>query len=187
MAIGRHEPNSAQDTDFPKAIRICFDEAFTALEESFCDLEDAHVSAFPIRHRNNIAWIIMHSLQSLDEYGNQVLGDLKVTGKFRPVLEHTYRYGLWQCKAEDKPTSSDTFPTVAELLTRLWAVRDQVTEVVSEITEEQLRESVGDWRRSGDAAMRSIWHTMAHIRQIWLLRGALGIHDGEWWPRQHWA
>ncbi len=35
--------------------------------------------------------------------------------------------------------------------------------------------------------MWTIFHTMAHSRQIWLLRGALGLTDGRSWPQQHWA
>jgi hypothetical protein len=42
-------------------------------------------------------------------------------------------------------------------------------------------------RLPSDAYMRTICHTMAHVRQIWLLRGALGLTDGKSWPRQHWA
>jgi hypothetical protein len=30
-------------------------------------------------------------------------------------------------------------------------------------------------------------NTAAHVRQIWLLRGALGLTDGKAWPQQHWA
>jgi len=124
MAIGRHLPQFAENTDLPKAIRIGFDEVFTALEESFCDLQDGHVSAFPIRHRNNIAWLVMHTLQSLDEYGNQVLGAEEITGKFKPVLKHEYRYGLWNCTPEEKPSSNDRFPGVDELLAHL-AIRSR--------------------------------------------------------------
>jgi len=187
MLDGRHRPKSAKSTGFPEAIRIGFDEAFTALEESFCHLDDSHVSAFPIRHRNNIAWIVMHTLQNLDRYGNQALGAAEVTGKFQTVLERQDLYDLWDCAVEDKPIPGDTFPTVEEMLKHLEAVRDQVTDVVSEITTKELGRLIGNGRQASDAAMRTIWHTMAHVRQIWLLRGTLGIIDGEWWPRQHWA
>jgi hypothetical protein len=39
----------------------------------------------------------------------------------------------------------------------------------------------------GDFLKRTIFHTMAHVRQIWLLRGALGLTDGKSWPQQHYA
>ena len=29
-------------------------------------------------------------------------------------------------------------------------------------------------------------HTMAHVRQIWLMRGAMGLTDKDGWPVQHW-
>ena len=34
------------------------------------------------------------------------------------------------------------------------------------------------------------WHgggLMTHVRQIWLLRGALGWREGQSWPHQHWC
>jgi hypothetical protein len=187
MIIGRHQPKLARDTDLAGAVRIGFDEAFTALEESFSDLDDAQVFAFPIRHRNNIAWTVMHTLQNLDEYGNQVLGSPEITGKAKHLRDHAYRWGLWQCAPEERPQPGEDYPGVEELLAYLTEVRAQVEEVLSGITDEQLARPVGDWPRAADAAMRTIWHTMTHVRQIWLLRGALGVTDGEWWPRQHWA
>ncbi len=37
-----------------------------------------------------------------------------------------------------------------------------------------------------DFYLRTIYHTQCHIRQIWLLRGALGMASGPW-PDQHWG
>ena len=45
-----------------------------------------------------------------------------------------------------------------------------------------------DWSRtSADAYIRATMHTMAHVRQIWMLRGAMGLTDEQGWPLQHWA
>jgi len=38
---------------------------------------------------------------------------------------------------------------------------------------------VTPWEQRGDP-------TNSHVRQIWLLRGALGLANGPW-PEQHWA
>ena len=38
-----------------------------------------------------------------------------------------------------------------------------------------------------DACLRATWHVMTHVRQIWLLRGVLGLTDAGGWPEQHWA
>ena len=58
------------------------------------------------------------------------------------------------------------------------------------MTEASLRRQV-DWHpdKSVPAGfyIRAIYHTMPHVRQIWLLRGAMGAAGGLAWPRQHWA
>ncbi len=41
-------------------------------------------------------------------------------------------------------------------------------------------------RVAADYYFRTIAHMNAHIRQIWLLRGALGLTARSRWPRQHW-
>jgi hypothetical protein len=51
---------------------------------------------------------------------------------------------------------------------------------------------VSDWyaqwdRVSADAYMRTITHTNCHVRQIWMLRGVMGLTDKHGWPVQHWA
>ncbi len=71
MTIGRHECSVARNTDFRQAIAIGLDEALTALEESFYDLDDRQMRAFAIRKHNCIAWIVVHTLQNLDEYTYQ--------------------------------------------------------------------------------------------------------------------
>jgi hypothetical protein len=42
-------------------------------------------------------------------------------------------------------------------------------------------------RTRADAFVRATCHAMAHVRQIWFLRGLLGLTDAEGWPEQHWA
>ena len=44
--IGKLEPKFAKNTDLKAAIAIGLDEALTALEESFYDLDDQHLWAF---------------------------------------------------------------------------------------------------------------------------------------------
>jgi len=42
-------------------------------------------------------------------------------------------------------------------------------------------------RASADAYMCTAMNTMAHVRQIWALRGAMGRAGKDGWPEQHWA
>jgi hypothetical protein len=182
--IGKHECKQARNTGFKDALTIGVDEALTALEESFCDLTDEQVWAFPIPGRNNIAWIVMHSLQNLDVYANAFQ-----TGK--KSFEHEWRWNLWGCKPEERPKPGDQFPSQPQMMAILRAIREGATAGLAAASEGDLHgpRKAEDWwkRTSADAYMRTICHTMAHVRQIWLLRGALGLTDGTSWPQQHWA
>ena len=184
MVIGRNDPRLAKNTGLKEAIEIGLDEALTALEESIHDLTEEQVAALPIPGRNNIAWIVMHSLDNLDTYGNAVQ-----TGK--RAFPHEWRWDLWECTEDERPKPEDTFPSQHEMADRLKAVGSAVVQGLSTATADDLkaRRRAPDWWKhtSADACMRTISHTMAHVRQIWLLRGALGLTDGRSWPQQHWA
>ncbi|MCC7204406.1 MAG: DinB family protein [Phycisphaeraceae bacterium] len=181
MAIGRHQCKNAWHLDYKGWISVCLDEALIALEESFFDLTDAQMRAFPIKGRNNISWIVMHTLQNLDEYTN-------LQGGPRP-FPHEERWDLWQCRPEQRPKPGDVFPPAEQMLRWLYEIRARAEAILAGLDEPYLREKPGDhW--PGDRAdfyKRTILHAMAHVRQIWLLRGALGLTDGKSWPQQHYA
>jgi len=186
--IGKHKCKSAQDTDLKGAIAIGLDEAFTALEESLYDLSDEQARSFPIPGHNNIAWIVMHVLQNLDSHAVFTHTYDPATDRGKWAFPHDQRWDLWQCSDEERPKPGDPFLTVAEMLEKLKAVRDAATGIIDGANEADLRRPIREWWKSAsDAYMRTIWHTMAHVRQIWLLRGALGLTDGKSWPQQHWA
>jgi hypothetical protein len=182
--IGRHECKQARNTGLKEALAIGLDEALTALEEAIHDLNDEQIRAFPVPKRNSIAWIVMHSLQNLDQYAN-------VFQSGKRASMHQQRWSLWECKPEERPKPGDTFPSRKELLETLDAVRKAAEQGLAAASDSDLRSArcAEDWwqRTSADAYMRTICHTMAHVRQIWLLRGALGLTDGKSWPLQHWA
>jgi hypothetical protein len=182
--IGRHECKHAHETGLREAIAIGLDEVLTALEETFYDLSDEQVWAFPIPGRNSIAWIVMHCLQNLDTYANAFQ-----TGSV--TFPHEKRWDLWRCSDEERPKPGDPFPTRDEMMFILKAVRDAATKGIEAATDDDLRgkRTAHDWWQgtSADAYMRTIGNTTAHTRQIWLLRGALGLTDGKSWPQQHWA
>ena len=118
--IGKHECKCARDTDLKGAMTIGLDEAFTALEESIHDLDDEQVRAFAIPDRNNIAWIMMHTLQNLDMYANAFqTGDA--------ALSHDERWALWACRYNERPKPGDDFPSQDELMKALDAVRTAAT------------------------------------------------------------
>lgn len=182
--IGKHNPRQAHNTDFVAAIAIALDEGITALEECFFDLNDDQMQAFPIPGHACIAWITMHALQNLDKYAHQFQTGQK-------AFTHEWRWNLWGCKPEERPKPGDVFPPQKEILETLHAVRRQAMSAIEATTPEDLlgRRMAEDWWKhtSADAYMRTICHTATHVREVWLLRGALGLTDGKSWPMQHWA
>jgi hypothetical protein len=184
MSIGTHACREARNSTFRDALATGLDEVLTALEESIHDLDDAQLAAFPIPGRNNIAWVAMHCLMNLSEYA----GGFQ-TG--RRDVPYERRWDLWQCGVDERPKPGDQFPTGEELLVHLTKVRATVEAGLQSATKEDLRgrRFAEPWweKTAADAYLRTISHTAAHVRQIWLLRGALGLTDGKNWPQQHWA
>jgi len=182
MAIGQHECKNARDTGIFHAVEIGLDEAWTALEESFHDLTDEQVSAFLATGKNNIAWIVMHCLDNLDEYCNGAMAGDRV---------HSSE-SLWNLAGfgpQDTPTPDDDCPPVVEMLDRLRAIRAAAVDNLARFDDETIAGRLDRHPHKTlrtDFYMRTIYHTISHTRQIWLLRGALGLVDGPW-PEQHWA
>lgn len=179
----------AKGTDFHQALSIGFDEALTSLRESFYDLTDEQVWSFPLPGRRNVAWIVMHSLMNLDEYGPYTLWYLKCEAQDdhgRWSVDWRRHEGRYHTDGPSTPRQQ--FPTVREMLEAHGKVRANLTEVLDELTAEDLVKPVRDWWTSAsDACMRTLCHTAAHVRQIWLLRGMMGWSEGQSWPHQHWA
>jgi hypothetical protein len=182
MVIGKHAPNVAHDTDFRGAIKVGLDEAFTSLEEAFHDLTDPQIQAFPVVGKYNIAWTVMHCLQNLEEYACRAAGGSR-------CFKAEYRWDLWGAGPEQDPKPGDPFPTCSQMLHRLHVIRDAAMMLLAAKSAADLTNRSGDHpikRNLADFYMRTIYHTMAHVRWIWLLRGALGLATGPW-PEQHWA
>jgi len=183
MAIGSNACRMAEDTRLHGALEAGLDEALTALEEALYDLSDAQLAAFPIDGRNNIAWIGCHCLDNLDVYGVAFQ-----TGQ--RVLPEDPRWGRWDAAPGTHPEPDDDDASVHDLMDLLDMVGAAAQLALAVADEDDLATRVtwnGVERMRSDSLVRTICHTNAHVRQIWLLRGALGLVDGASWPRQHWA
>jgi len=169
---------------------IGLDESLAALEEAFYDLSDEQIWAYPIQGRHNIATIVAHCLQNVDGHVDWILS-AHLSGKTSGgtcVFEHEERFELYGLPEYKLPKPGDIFPRAEEMLETLENVVTRAMELVSKVEEGEFLEPAPDyWPHLGDPCFRAIYHTMAHVRQIWLLRGALGVADGRSWPRQHWA
>ena len=187
MAIGRPGPGQATNTTLKEALHIGLDEALTALEESLRGLTDEQIWAFPFPDRHNVATIAMHAIENLDHYACAFqIG--------RWALKHEDRFDMWQHSPAEVRDRMVNLPTYDNLLSRIRAIREAATPALEQATERDLLgpRHADDWwkekgRTSTDAYMRTIFHTMAHVRQIWFMRGVLGLTDKEGWPEQHWA
>lgn len=183
MAIGSNACQMAKETRLHGALETGLDEALVALEEAVYDLSDAQLAAFPIEGRNNIAWIACHCLDNLDVYGVAFQ-----TGQ--RVLTEDPRWGQWDAAPGTRPAPGDDFCGVCDLMELLERVCEAAQSALAGASEDDLATRVtwnGAEQMRSDSLVRTICHTNAHVRQIWLLRGALGLVDGASWPRQHWA
>ena len=188
MVIGRHEPREAKDTDLKKAIFIGLDEATTALEESFHDLTDGQFWSFQIEGRHNIVTLVEHCLDCLDLYCCEVQTGQK-------AIDHETRFDIWHFSPGQLRDKMVNLPSVASVRKRLASLKAAAlagleTATEAELTGPRNRQS-WFWEKfhktSADAYFRAIEHTNAHLRQIWLMRGLMGLMDRNGWPEQHWA
>jgi hypothetical protein len=188
LATEHHEPKIAMGTDLKAAIGIALDESLMALEECLGGLSDDQFWAYPLPDRQNIATLVEHSIQILDLFACEVQGSpLTFVPSKRIAAAH-------RRPAEVRLPARD-LPTVEQARQRLGQLRAALRAVLEPLNEAVLRSArAGCWwfeenpgRTRADAYMRAVWHTMSHVRQIWLLRGLLGLTDKAAWPHQHWG
>jgi hypothetical protein len=186
--IGREQPKRATQTDLRGAIAIGLDECMTALEEGFHDLTDGQAWSRPLPDRHSVGTIVMHCLRNLDSYGLWAQVGQSLT-------EADERFDVWNRSPQELQSLQQRVPRVAEMVDQLYVLRTAIFEGLDNLTEDDLRKPrescrwYADFpdRIRADAYMRTIMHTMAHTRQIWMLRGAMGLTDKDGWPVQHWA
>jgi hypothetical protein len=181
-------PREARTTTLHSAISIGLDECLIALSESFSDLTDQEFWAEAVKGRHNIVTLVEHCIQGLDLYACEVQG-IPLT------FEPDKRFDIGPSSQTPSSQGMPVLPTVTQVQGRVAELRQAIMAQLCSTPEDTLPTQIADcwWyddqpdKTRADAYMRCIWHTMAHVRQIWLLRGALGCADSGVWPRQHWA
>ncbi|MFX0101316.1 MAG: DinB family protein [Candidatus Hodarchaeota archaeon] len=169
------------DAGLKDTVIIGIDEFFWSLKEAIYDLTDEQLQAFPIEGHPSIHWIALHMLGNIEHFVN-----LAFTGQ-EGIVEYAHKYGTGAV-----PTPSDEMFSTKELIEKLLEIREKTFTILDGLSEQDLLsvppKNKARWkRRRLDAYNRTIFHAMAHLRQIWLLRGAQGLTDGSGWPLQHWA
>ena len=188
MASGIHRAREAAGTNLKAAIAIALDESLTALQESVVGLTDEQFWSFPLQHRNNIVTLVEHCIQCLDLYSCEAQGD-------DLTFEPEKRFDIFHFRPEELRPLMHDLPTVELEKQRIAQLRQHIVTVLERLgNDDLLAPRRGCWwfdenpgKTRSDAYMRCIWHTKAHVRQIWLLRGLLGVRDEHGWPHQHWA
>jgi hypothetical protein len=181
-------PKIAMGTELKSAIRIGLDESLMSLEESLGGLSDDQFWAYPLPDRQNIATLADHCLQIVDLFGCEIQG-APLTFVPDEQLAAAHRR-----PAEVRPPTS-VLPTVEQVRQRSTRLRASLNGVLEPLNETVLRSTrLECWwfrenpgRTRADASMRAIWHTTSHVRQIWLLRGLMGLTDKAAWPHQWWG
>ncbi len=187
MAIGKFDPQESRPEGLKDSIRIVVDEALTALLESFHDLIDEQAWACPLPGRHNIVTLVLHMQHNIDIHASFLQ-----TGQW--VLEHDPRFDIWQRRDPGDPARQHNLPPVKALLARQQKLHPAVLAGLDQASDADLftpraAEAKYWWRdhrrNSLSAYLRVVGHTNAHVRQVWLLRGAMGATDARRWPQQH--
>jgi hypothetical protein len=183
------EDRCARGMDLKKAVAMGVDEVHVALREAFADLSDDQFHEFALEGHSNIATLVMHVLQQHDDFNGNLQYRL---GRKGPVNDWHFRefekhWVLWGLSAEELAKPGDDFPTVAEALKYQKALHEALMTNLQAMSEADLiaEGPGGRWPRLCDIFFRAIWHAGAHMRQVWFLRGVMGVKTG--WPVQHFA
>lgn len=185
MAASEHRVKQAVASDLPRSVAIGLDETFSAIEECLAGLTDQQLRAEPVEGKHCIASLLLHTLENLDRYACRYQTGRSAAG-FDQRLTRWFYTG-----PDDRP---GRLPDGAALREILRAVAGAAQAGIDGAEAGDLlggRRCDADWTDQGrnalDAYMRTIWHAMSHIRQVWALRALLGAVDPGHWPRQHWA
>ncbi len=181
------ESRRARDTNLKLAMFMDVDEVLIALREAYADLTNEQFQAYPVSGRHNIATLVVHCLQQADEFNGYLQRHRGIKVRYEwQFMKHEIRFHLWEVPAELLPKPGDKFPSVKKVLGHLDEIHQAILVNMEALAEEDfVKTPVGQWPRLCDPFFRMSHHFNAHTRQIWLLRGHLGLVSP--WPGQHYA
>jgi len=154
---------------------------------ALADLTQSQLAARPIKGRNPIGWIVCHCLHNFDFFIYRQQID-------KSLMTRDGKYGQLAVYGWDPPTEGNPAPDLDGLASAVDEVFGACIELIEALDEgafdspapywhhenEEIRER--DFESVAGNCVRVINHSNAHLRQIWMLRGALG--DSEHWPYQ---
>ena len=177
-------PEATAGTHVKAVIITGLDKSLAALEDSFVGLADEQFWAFPLPRRNNIVTLVEHCIQILDMYACELQGEAL-------TFEPEKRFDTFHFSPQDLRPLMHDLPTVELERRRIAQLRQHITAGLQCVIDADLiRPRRGCWwfdenpgRVRSDAYMDCVWHTTAHVRQIWLMRGLMGVRDDQGWPQ----
>jgi len=148
--------------------------------DALVDLTPEQLIARPLPDQNPIGWIVCHCLNNFDHFLYQVQTGGTLLSKGGKV-ESLARYAWHDPTADNPPPDLSSLPAAVE------EVFGACIEVIERLDEEALDRPGPFWRheRYETAAancVRVVNHSNTHLRDVWMLRGALG--DRNHFPRQ---
>lgn len=175
---------TARASSLATVLECMLDEVRLALRECMSGLTHDQLWSHPIPGRHSIGVITEHLLYALDSY----CGELQ-TGKM--AYEHEPAFSVYGMTIEEIENGITNRFTAGEFFERIDRVCDSAVAGVHGISDSEMLgprhafelSEVVD--RSGlEFCLGGIFHAHGHIRQIWLLRGAMGLTtEGEHqWP-----
>jgi len=156
----------------------CRNEFADALE----GLSDDRLVARPVQGRNPIGWIVCHCMKNFDFF-------LYATQTGKSVLTPAGQYGAFARYQERPPKEGNPPPDMSGLAEAADRVFAACIAAIEPLDESAFDEEAPYWmhvdeniEHVAENCVRVINHSNAHLRQIWMLRGAMG--DTEHWPVQ---
>jgi hypothetical protein len=148
--------------------------------DALADLTQEQLAARPIAGRNPIGWIACHCLRNFDFLVHQRQTNASMMGEQGP-------YGALAAYSRNPPTDQNPTPDLAGLADAVADVFGACIRIIEALDEDAFDKLAPYWHHQNFESIagncvRVINHSNAHLRQIWMLRGALG--DREHWPRQ---
>jgi len=129
----------------------------------------------PTGQNLHIAWMAQHCCANVDIWLHRA-----ITGNF--AISHSDRFINWP---PPPPGESEPFPDAQTLLDRWMRVSEAAISAIESLDEEDLHKPGQTINQEPlvESCLRAINHQNAHLRQIWMILGHLGLSE-ERWPAQ---
>ena len=148
--------------------------------DALADLAQEQLTAQPIGEHNPIGWIVSHCISNFNFF-------IRERQTNRSVVADYEEFGKFAEYARRPPTEENPPPDLTGVARAFDKVCEICIELIESLDEEALNNLPPYWHHerfesTTGNCVRVINHSNANLRQIWMIRGALG--DKAHWPVQ---